>query len=153
MARRAAAAFTNVFTIGTGLPVTIDQIATPLPGLPTTGASPYGFVLFDLDAAVAGIDTLYLTDDGAGAGVQKWTFDGSIWTQVDTLNLSVPVGFRGLAGFASGGTVTLMASTAETGSDRLVVFVDDGVSTPTATAVATSPANTVFRGVAPSPHF
>ncbi len=145
--------FTNVFSIGSGLPVTINQTATPLPGLPTTGASPYGFVLFDLDAAVAGNDTLYLTDDGAGAGVQKWTFDGSTWTPGETLNLSPPVGFRGLAGFASGGTVTLMASTAETGTDRLVMFVDAGVSTPTATVVATSPVNTMFRGVALSPHF
>ena len=57
--------FTNVFTIGSGLPVTVNQTATPLPGLPTTGASPYGFVLFDLDAAVAGNDTLYLADDMA----------------------------------------------------------------------------------------
>ena len=69
------------------------------------------------------------------------------------MNLPPPVGFRGVAGFASGGTVTLMASTAETGTDRLVVFVDDGVSTPVGTPVATSPANTMFRGVALSPHF
>ena len=46
--------FTNVFTIGTGLPVTVNQTATPLPGLPTSGASPYGFVLFDLDATRGG---------------------------------------------------------------------------------------------------
>ena len=78
--------FTNVFTIGSGLPVTVNQTATPLPGLPTTGASPYGFVLFDLDAKVAGNDTLYLADDAAG--LQKWTFDGSSWTLVGTLNLS-----------------------------------------------------------------
>ena len=46
--------FTDVFTIGAGLPVTVNQTATPLPGLPTTGASPYGFVLFDLDASGGG---------------------------------------------------------------------------------------------------
>jgi hypothetical protein len=143
--------FTDVFAIGAGLPVTANQTATPLPGLPTTGASPYGFVLFDLDAGVAGNDTLYLADDSAG--LQKWTFDGSSWNQVTTLNLAAPVGFRGVAGFASAGGVTLMASTAESGTDRLVVFVDDGVSVPTGTPVATSPVNTMFRGVALSPHF
>ena len=143
--------FTNVFTIGAGLPVTVNQTATPLPGLPTTGASPYGFVFFDLDATVAGNDTLYLADDMAG--LQKWTFDGSSWSQVGTLNLPTPVGFRGVAGFTASGTVTLMASTAETGADRLVVFVDDGVSTPVGTPVATSPVNTMFRGLALSPHF
>jgi hypothetical protein len=46
-----------------------------------------------------------------------------------------------------------MASTAETGSDRLVVFVDDGASAPVGTAVATSPGSTMFRGLALSPHF
>ncbi len=143
--------FTDVFTIGSGLPVTDNQTATSLPGLPTTGASPYGFVFFDLVATVAGNDTLYLADDMAG--LQKWTFDGSSWSQVATLNLPSPVGFRGVAGFAASGTATLMASTAETGTDRLVVFVDDGVSTPVGTPVATSPANTMFRGLALSPHF
>jgi len=69
------------------------------------------------------------------------------------LNLPAPVGFRGVAGFAAAGTATLMASTAETGTDRLVVFVDDGVSTPVGTPVATSPVNTMFRGLALSPHF
>ena len=143
--------FTDVFTIGSGLPVTVNQTATPLPGLPTTGASPYGFVFVDLDATVAGNDTLYLADDMAG--LQKWTFDGSSWSQVGTLNLPSPVGFRGVAGFAASGTATLMASTAETGTDRLVVFVDDGVSAPVGTPVATSSANTMFRGLALSPHF
>ena len=69
------------------------------------------------------------------------------------MNLPSPVGFRGVAGFAASGTVTLMASTAESGTDRLVVFVDDGVSTPVGTPVATSPVNTMFRGLALSPHF
>ena len=46
--------FTDVFTIGSGLPVTVNQTATPLPGLPTSGASPYGFVFFDLDASGGG---------------------------------------------------------------------------------------------------
>jgi hypothetical protein len=85
---------------------------------------------------VAGNDTLYLADDVAG--LQKWTFDGISWTEVGTLNLPAPVGFRGVAGFAASGTVTLMASTAESSTDRLVVFVDDGLSAPVGTPVATS---------------
>lgn len=143
-------AYTNVFSIGTGLPTTVGQTATSLPGLPTSGASPYGFVLFDLDPGVPGNDRLYLADDAAG--IQKWTFDGTTWTETGSLNLTTPVGFRGLAGFAVNGTVTLMASTAETGSDRLVVFVDSAAITGT-NVVATAPANTAFRGVALSPHF
>jgi hypothetical protein len=145
-----SSAYTNVFTVGSGLPVTANQTATSLPGMPSSGASPYGFVLFDLDSAVAGNDTLYVADDGAG--LQKWIFDGATWSLAETLNLTATVGFRGVAGFASGGKVTLMATTAETGTDRLVVFVDDGTASPVGTVVATSPANTMFRGVALSPH-
>ncbi|HVV48109.1 MAG TPA: DUF3616 domain-containing protein, partial [Polyangia bacterium] len=144
-------AFTNVFTIGTGLPVTVGQTATSLPGMPTSGASPYGFVLFDLDPDVAGNDTLYVADDAAG--LQKWTFDGLTWTEAATLSLAAPIGFRGVAGFAADGTVTLMASTAETGVDRLVVFADaGGTVAPVGTVVATATVNTAFRGLALSPH-
>ena len=46
-----------------------------------------------------------------------------------------------------------MASTAETGTDRLVVFVDGGTAAPVVHGTATSPVNTMFRGVALSPHF
>jgi hypothetical protein len=142
--------YTNVFSVGTGLPTTAGQSATSLPGLPTSTASPYGFVLFDLDSAVAGSDTLYLADDAAG--LQKWIFDGNVWTLAETLNLPGPVGFRGVGGFASGGKVTLMATTAETGTNHLVVFVDEGGAAPVGTAVATSSAGTMFRGVALTPH-
>ena len=143
--------YIGVFTIGTGLPVTVGQTATLLPGLTTASESPYGFVLFDLDGTVAGNDTLYVADDEAG--LQKWTFDGNVWSLAATLNLSPAVGFRGLAGYADGGTVTLMATTAETGTDRLVVFADGGTAPPTVLYTVTSPPNTMFRGVALSPHF
>ena len=65
------------------------------------------------------------------AGLQKWTFNGTTWTLATTLNIAGNAGFRGVAGYAAGGTVTLMASTAENPPNRLVVFVDDGVNTPT----------------------
>ena len=57
-----------------------------------------------------------------------------------------------MAGYVSAGTVTLMVSTAESGTNHLVVFTDDGVSTPVGVTVAASPTNTLFRGVAVSPH-
>jgi hypothetical protein len=143
-------AYTNVFSIGSGLPVTVGQTATSLPGLPTSGASPYGFVLLDLDPSVPGNDRLYLADDVAG--IEEWTFDGTVWNQSGSFNLTTPVGFRGLAGYAANGTVTLMASTAETGSDRLVTIVESETAA-SINVVATAPASTAFRGLALSPHF
>jgi hypothetical protein len=148
--------FTNVFSIGSGIPETANQTATSLPGMPTTGASPFSFVMFDLAASPAGLDTMYVAD--SAAGVQKWTFNGTTWSLVATLNITGNAGFRHIGGFvtaASGGSpqaVTLMAATAET-TNRLVTFVDTGVGTPASQVVATAGANTIFRGIALSPHF
>jgi hypothetical protein len=148
--------FTNVFKIGFGTPTAMGTATTALPGMPTTGASPYAFAMFDMLATPSGLDTMYVADDAAG--LQKWVLtitDGgpATWNKVATLNISDnATGFRGVAGYVSGGTVTLMASTAET-VNRLVVFTDDGVNPPTGAEVTQGMSGTTVRGVAVSPHF
>jgi len=157
----------DLFAVGSGTPTSGSPALAALRGLPISGASPYGFAFFDLDPAVPGLDTLYIADDGIGpnGGVQKWTLsttgDGgaSTWTQAWVTTLAgedggPPTGFRGLAGYASGATVTLMATTGlEAGEQNsLAVIVDTGTGTPTPTIVATAYTNEVFRGVAVPPH-
>ena len=149
-------AFVNVFTVGAGLPQTAGQSNTSLPGMPITGASsPYAYVFFDLDPTVAGNDTMYVADDRAaasGGGVQKWTPRRRRKLDLggDVQRAATPNGFRGLAGAMVGGRPTLLATSADA-VPRLVSFVDDGSLSVTGTVVATSPANTAFRGVALSP--
>jgi hypothetical protein len=147
--------FVNVFSIGTGMPTTAGQTATSLAGMPTTsGPSSYGFVLFDRNPAVAGVDTLYVADDrsvATGGGVQKWTFDGTTWTLVATFNTGLTSGVRGLAGLVTGANVTLLATTSQSLPNTVVQFIDDGSATPAATVVATVITNAVYRGVAFSP--
>jgi hypothetical protein len=67
----------------------------------------------------------------------------------------MPIGFRGVAGFATGTSVTLIATTASgTGNpDSLVVMQDPSgsASPPSFTTIATSAASQVFRGVALTP--
>jgi hypothetical protein len=145
--------YTNVFQIGFGTPTTASA-ASSLKGMPTAGANPYGFVMFDLQTNPSGVDTLYVADDGmgtaGGGGIQKWTTtDGTNWTLGPTLTVAGSTGFRGVAGYAVGTSVTLMATTAEDSPNHLVVFVNDGPGS----VVAPAPANTTFRGVALSPHF
>jgi hypothetical protein len=151
----------NVFTIGAGLPVVGAQLATAFKGMPTNNnPSPFAFVLLDMvpgvgDLLTGGMDTMYVADDrAAGAttgGVQKWTWTGTTWAQIATFNVAVtPIGFRGLAGSAAGGKVTLVASTADNNINRLVVFVDNAGAV-TSTIIASAPTNTTFRGVALSP--
>lgn len=146
--------FASVFTVGTGEPTMSGQTATMLPGLPTTSAQPNGFTLLDRNAAVAGLDTLYLSDERAiasGGGISKWTFDGTTWTQAATFNNGLSVGVRGLAAFVTGSNVTIVATTTESSQNKIFVVVDDGSANPAGTIVATAPANEVFRGVAQSP--
>jgi hypothetical protein len=146
--------------------------------------SPYGFLMFNLFGNVGGPDTIYIADDGidpvgagdtagsgsmatGGGGLSKWTFtQASGWSQVWSINAGTwgadagvlaggPIGFRGLAGFATGSQVTLMATTADTGAapnSLAVVFVDNSNGTmPTSTIVASSGPGQVFRGVALTP--
>jgi hypothetical protein len=152
----------NVFAVGTGAPDTAGQAVTSFPGMPTTGsASPYAFVLFDRNAGVAGMDTLYVADDRAvagGGGIQKWTFDGVTWTLqatfADGLAGGTAAAVRGLTGMVTGNDVTLIATTADVGSaNKIIMYVDvNGASTnPTVTVLGTAGANTVFRGLSLAP--
>jgi hypothetical protein len=145
-----SAGFTDVFTVGTGVPTMAGATATTLPGMPTMSASPYAFALYDASTTVAGLDLLYVSDDRAaasGGGVQRWTFDGATWTLTATVNLGN--GAVGLASYRVG-TMTYLYATTTNG--RIVEIVDDGLSTPTATTIATAPTNTAFRGIAIAPN-
>jgi hypothetical protein len=140
----------NVFSVGTGLPVTAGQLATSSPGMPASGASPYAFALFDRTPVVAGVDTLYVADDriiASGGGIQKWTFDGTSWTLATTFTNGLTTGVRGLTAEAVGANIVLYATTAGNGND-LVRLVDDGDPSPLAAVIATAHVNTAYRGVA-----
>jgi hypothetical protein len=147
--------------------------------------SPFGFLLFDLFAP-PGPDTMYIADDGVNpagihdnggagsvdtgsAGLSKWSYSaGTGWTEVWNITSGnwpadagatfsgKPLGYRGLAGFATGTLVTLMTTTAniQGNPDSLaVVFVDNASSVmpPPPNVVATTTPSQVFRGVALTP--
>jgi hypothetical protein len=152
-------AFVGISSIGSGLPTTSGQAATLQINM-GAGASPYGFVMFDTDNNGA-LDLAYIADDrtAAGGGLQKWTFNGSAWSQswallVNASNqlsgtaLSGYAGMRGLTGTYANGTATLYATTsAETANNRLISITDSGSTPSTATTVAAAGANFVFRGL------
>jgi hypothetical protein len=134
-----------------------------LPGVTTP--QPYQFVMFDRDATIPGPDVLYVADDRApvaatptaGGGIQKWTFDGTAWSNVTTFNLdttgsALTVGVRGLAGGVTTGAVTLVAVTADASANRLLSYVDDGRNrNPVPALLGTAAANTVYRSVSLAP--
>ena len=86
------------------------------PSLPTTGTgttvsqmiagSYQGFLLADLDASVAGVDTLYAVDITNNT-LNKYSLVGSTWT----LNNTIPDGgMQNLGGYVNGGSVVLYGS-------------------------------------------
>jgi hypothetical protein len=115
--------------------------------MPGTVTSPYAFAIFDRNPNVPGDDTLYVADDRGfpGGGVQKWTFDGTIWTLVNTFTSGATTGSRGLAAVVTGNNVTIVATTT---NSKVIVYVDDGSAVPPGTVIATAALNTVYRGVA-----
>ncbi len=155
-------------TVGAGLPTTTGQVITSLTGFPTGSTSPYPFFFADLTPAVAGVDTLYIADDTAAIGLQKWSLVAGTWT----LNGAVTPGIRGLAGIHTNSptpnTVTLYGTSTANSANTLSVYVDssgyNARPTPvkgrtrtgeflpgTPTLLATASANTVFRNVAFAP--
>lgn len=155
--------FLGISAVGTGLPTTGSQtVNLVING--GTGVSPYGFVMFATGARGPGVlDLAYVADDRAttGGGLQKWTFDGSAWTNSWSLLVSststaltptTTTNFFGLRGLTGSwdplAGATLFATTVNPTSNNAVISIIDAGTTPTSyTTVATAGANYVFRGV------
>lgn len=146
--------FRGVETIGTGLPTAGAQTVTRLPGLTDTiNPSSYAFALLDLSPLVAGVDTMYVADDAAGA-LTKFSLVAGSWVSNGTVGVNAD-DYRGLTSFVNGNTVNLFATrlggSGAAGGGELVSLVDNsgynGAFTSTVTVLATAGANTAFRGV------
>lgn len=148
----ASGTYFGISAIGSGLPTTSAQTVTILPGFPTaTGPSSYGFVAFDLNPIIAGVDVIYVADDrtsGGNGGIQRWNFDGTAWSLVYTLSPSLTTGIRGLTGSLQG-TEPVLYGVTTTGS--IVTLTDTGAGSVFSTVVAAAPTNTVYRGIAFAP--
>lgn len=148
----ASSPFIGLSQVGTGLPTAAGQTVTALPGFPgtTTGASPYGFYLADLDATVPGADVAYVADDRSSAGIQKWSLVSGSWVLNGTIS---GAGVRGLSGSASGNSVSLIASTATNVyalTDNTGYNMAPGL-TDLPAAIATAGTNMAFRGITLAP--
>lgn len=136
--------------IGSGLPTTAGQTITNLPGFPITG-SPYGFFFADLNAGVAGVDTLYVADDTPGT-IQKYSLVTGTWVANGTISMGT---VRGLTGVVTGNSVTLYATAGLDSARTLQTLTDtagyNANNNGTATTIKTAGTNTVYRGVALAP--
>jgi hypothetical protein len=150
----------GIWSIGTGTPTASGQTSSLIINT-GTGASPYGFVLFDTNADSV-LDTAFIADDRTvtGGGLQKWTLSNSTWSNVYSLlvgpngNLgsTTAVGYAGPRGLAGSydletGAFSLYLTTTQLADNKLIKIIDSG-STPTSyTELANAGANYAFRGV------
>lgn len=143
-----ASGTSGVWRAGTGIPTSSGTIATPYINT-GTGSSPYGFALNN-DSTIC-----YISDDrtvASGGGIQKWVRSGSTWTLAYTIGTGTAstVGARSLVVDWNTAKPTIYAVTAEATQNRIISVVDNS-STPTATTLTTSAANSAFRGVTFAP--
>jgi len=144
-------AFRGINTVGTGLPTTTGNATTLLAGFDPSTTSP----LDTYDFYFADANTLYLTDARAlpTGGVQKWTFNGTLWSLAYTLNAGLDKGCLRLAGQTAGGVTTIFAVTGSN-SDSLpnkIAVVTDTGALSSFTILANAGTNQVFHGVALAP--
>jgi uncharacterized protein len=146
----------RIAQVGSNLPTTSGQTIVNLTfnaGNAHALGSPYGFFFANLDG-VAGLDTLYVCDDGIG--LLKFSLVSGSWVENGLVGVNAD-DYRGLTASVSGTTVTLYATRDNGGSaDTIVSLIDTGgynaaFSTTTPTLVATAAANTAFRGIAFAP--
>jgi len=155
----AASTGNGVWQVGTGLATTAGQTSTLLINA-GTGASTYGFVLFDTNSDGTN-DLAYLADDRstAGGGLQKWVLTGGTWTNswsvlvnaTGATSTTAGTGFAGIRGLT--GTwdalngAQLFATTTETSNNRVIAFSDTGTTPTSFTNLASAGTNYAFRGV------
>jgi len=137
------------------LPTTAGQTLTALAGLSTSTGSPYGFFFADLSSTVAGVDVLYIADDGTGTGIQKYSLVGGSWVSNGNITNGTVTNFtatRGLTGTVSGTTVTLYTVS---NAGAIYSLVDNTGYNQTITAnptlLASAVTNTALRGIALAP--
>jgi uncharacterized repeat protein (TIGR01451 family) len=136
-------------TVGTGLPTTGSQTITNLPGLDSTNVNgPYGFFFADLNAGVAGNDTLYIADESSNI-IRKFSLVGGTWTANGTIASAT---VRGMTGTVSGSNVTLYVTNNGTTINTMTDTSGyNAAITGTLSLIATNATNTAIRGIALAP--
>ncbi len=132
----------GIYKVGTGLPVTVGNTSTLL--ISTTG-SPYAFSFNENE------NVCYVADDGAG--IKKFTYDGSAWSLAYILNSTncrgLVVDYSGADANSGVGAILYATNTISPGS--IFKVTDGGIAGASASTLVTAPTNTTFRGIAFAP--
>lgn len=131
----------------TGFPMTSGNTLVSFPNMSTTMTA-NNIYLTNLPGGPTGINTMYISSDGAPSGIRKYCLNGTTgnWDSIGIINSGVT--YRGMTAVTAGSSVTIYAVS---GNSPLHSFVDAtgyNVSpTATPTTVISAVSNTAFRGV------
>jgi hypothetical protein len=140
----------GVYTDGTGLPTTIGQTETLLPGMPTVDStvSPFAFLFLD-ENGFNSPNVLYVADNTATGGIYKYSLVSGNW--VSNGNIGNSNALTGLTGFHSCHGTTLFAS-CPTGVYSLADTTGyNQTITGSYTQIVTGAPNTLIHGIAFTP--
>lgn len=127
-----------------GLPTSGTPLVTSVVAAPG-GQSWQGFVMFDLDAGVAGVDTLYAIDGSSGGKLNKFSLVGETWTSNGSLTGSPSLNIDGAVDAL--GNVTLY-TTSGAGINQLVDTSGyNAAPTGAFSALTTGFGSSVVRGI------
>ncbi len=124
-----------------------DTIA-PLPGISLT-LTANSIYMTSLPGGPAGLNTLYLADDGGNpSGIKKYSLNGSTGNWDSTGIMDAASNYRAMTGVTTGSTVALSAVKSGSPLNAFVDATGYGVA-PTAAPIKimSAPTNTAFRGV------
>jgi hypothetical protein len=152
----------QVDAVGTGLPTSGPVIPAPFIPNAAGGGDWNSAQLFDLDPTVPGIDTLYFAyaSHETGNDIEKWTSNGTTWSQSEVFNILLPSGVEPADGVLFltarqlGSDVELFATTraqfTNAAANSLVRILDTAAGSTT-TLLATAAASYTFKGVSFAP--
>lgn len=143
----------SIGAVGTGIPGTGSPAIINLPGLPSSNTTPVGFFMADLNAAVAGLDVLYVCDRNGFGGptgntITKYSLVSGSWVKNNSLPVTNPIG---LTGSISGNSVTLYATSSTTLFSLTDATGYNANMTASLSSLAAAPVNTTFKGIAFAP--
>ncbi|HVU38337.1 MAG TPA: hypothetical protein VHC95_08385 [Opitutales bacterium] len=144
---------TSILSIGTGLPASGAQSATPLI-TSVGGGNLTQFFFADLSNTVAGVDTLYIANQASNTtAILKYSLVSGDWVATGSASIGSidSAGALGLTGLANGSNVTIYGTTANTIFDLTDSSGYDGTLSGTAAALISAGANENFRGIAFAP--
>ncbi|MFD1631620.1 hypothetical protein [Pseudopedobacter beijingensis] len=137
--------------VGNGTPISSTRVSPIVPYVPDLNFLVHGYVFFDTDPSVPGLDLLYVNGDQGTGYLRKYVNDGSRWTEVGAPATGAAFKNAALTGTIEDGKVVLYAS-----NNSKITKITDNAAANNKLDVKTevlvsAPANTAFRGLTFTP--